>query len=228
MATKASGPAPAGRDRPASQADEAYASIRARIITLELPPGASIKEEAMAKELSTGRTPIREAVKRLALESLVSIYPQRGTFVSDVQITDLAAISEVRAQLESYAARLASERWREGDLDELRGLRERVAESAHLPALELMAVDREVHEFIYRTARNEFLRADLERYYALASRIWHLVLDRVPDLEANVRDHEELLDAIAASDGSRANSIAGEHVGELARVMHQVLLDVPR
>src|SRR4051795_12761151 len=91
-------------------ADRAYAELRDRIVTLAIPPGAPINEDALGRSLEMGRTPVREAIKRLALESLVSVFPRRGTFASEINITDLAHVSDVRVQLEGLAAFRAAER----------------------------------------------------------------------------------------------------------------------
>src|SRR5512133_4381963 len=91
-------------------ADRAYAELRDRILTLAIAPGAPINEDALGRDLEMGRTPVREAIKRLALERLVTVFPRRGTFASEINITDLAAISDVRVQLEGHAARRAAER----------------------------------------------------------------------------------------------------------------------
>ena len=77
-------------------ADRAYAELRDRIVTLRIAPGAPIDEDALGGELEIGRTPVREAIKRLALENLVTVFPRRGTFASEINITDLAHISDVR------------------------------------------------------------------------------------------------------------------------------------
>jgi DNA-binding GntR family transcriptional regulator len=80
--------------------DRAYAALRDRLISLEIPPGAPIDEDALTRELAVGRTPVREAVRRLALEGLIVVYPRRGTFASTINITSLTDITDVRAQLE--------------------------------------------------------------------------------------------------------------------------------
>jgi len=77
-------------------ADRAYAELRDRIVALVIAPGAPINEDALGRELEMGRTPVREAIKRLALENLVTVFPRRGTFASEINITDLAQISDVR------------------------------------------------------------------------------------------------------------------------------------
>ncbi|MEA2428956.1 MAG: hypothetical protein QOF37_2584, partial [Thermoleophilaceae bacterium] len=100
-------------------ADRAYSELRDRIISLGIAPGAPINEDALGVELDMGRTPVREAIKRLALENLVTVFPRRGTFASEINITDLAAISDVRVQLEGHAARRAAERLTPEQRDQL-------------------------------------------------------------------------------------------------------------
>src|ERR1700744_2051424 len=90
-------------------ADRAYADLRDRIVTLRIAPGAPIDEDVLGSELGIGRTPVREAIKRLALENLVTVYPRRGTFASEINIPDLAYVSDVRVQLEGLAAERAAQ-----------------------------------------------------------------------------------------------------------------------
>src|SRR5215218_4663984 len=84
--------------------------LRDRIVDLRLPPGSMLREDELMREMGIGRTPLREAVKRLALEHLVEVRPRRGTQVTDVRAHDIARFAEVRAELEAHAARLAAER----------------------------------------------------------------------------------------------------------------------
>ena len=88
--------ATAGEPVYASLADKAYAAIRDRLIMLDIPPMTAIDDVALAKSLDIGRTPVREALKRLEIDRLVISYPRRGTFATAVDITDLAYISELR------------------------------------------------------------------------------------------------------------------------------------
>ncbi len=92
------------------QADRAYTAVRDMIVSLELRPGAVIDERSLMDHLQIGRTPLREAVRRLAQERLVEVFPRRGTFVTSVEIRDLASLAEVRLVLESHAAALAADR----------------------------------------------------------------------------------------------------------------------
>src|SRR5262245_1675342 len=93
-----------------SLSDQAYYRIRELIVTLELPPGSLVSERELMERLALGRTPVREALRALARERLVEVYPRRGMFVSSVDVRDLAGLSEVRNTLEPEAARLAAER----------------------------------------------------------------------------------------------------------------------
>src|SRR5579859_2471349 len=103
-------------------ADRAYDELRDRIVTLKISPGAPIDEDLIGEQLGMGRTPVREAIKRLSLENLVTVYPRRGTFASEINITDLAHISDVRVVLEGHAAYRAAERITESQRAELAGL----------------------------------------------------------------------------------------------------------
>src|ERR1044072_1469456 len=98
-----------------SLSDQAYYRIREMIVTLELPPGSLLSERELMERLRLGRTPVREALRALARERLVEVYPRRGMFVSSVDVRDLAGLSEVRSTLEPRAARLAAERAPEAD-----------------------------------------------------------------------------------------------------------------
>jgi DNA-binding GntR family transcriptional regulator len=93
---------------PRSLADSAYEAIRDRLIMLDIRPGEPLSDDALAQDLGTGRTPVREALKQLESDRLVVAYPRRGTFATTVDITDLAFISEIRTELEPLAAARAA------------------------------------------------------------------------------------------------------------------------
>src|SRR5579859_5668240 len=114
---KPPGPGPAAQRQ--LLADRAYVELRDRIVTLRIPPGEPIDEDRLGQELAMGRTPVREAIKRLALENLVTVFPRRGTFASEINITDLAHVSDVRTQLEGHAAYRAAERLTQAQRAEL-------------------------------------------------------------------------------------------------------------
>jgi DNA-binding GntR family transcriptional regulator len=208
-----------------SLADKAYHAIRELIVTLELAPGAVIDERALIERLSIGRTPVREALRRLAQERLVEVYPRRGMFVSGVDVRELARISEVRAALEPEAARLAAERATDPERAALAGLLGEL-EAKGLGERELMALDERVHRAVYRCAHNDLLEATLEQYYVLSLRIWMMGIDRAHELDAAVRQHQTLLEAIRDGDGLRAAAAMRDHVQNFEQAMRRVLLTV--
>jgi len=208
-----------------SQSEEAYLRIRERIISLDMPPGSVVNEGRLREELRIGRTPIREALQRLARENLVRSIPHRGTFVTDINITDLARITEVRVVLEGHAARLAAERLSSTDRDGLTQLLERLEKGPGMDQRQLMRLDQQIHREIYRAARNPFLEATLERYFNLSLRLWYLVLDRQVALREAVEEHAELLRAILAGDGPGADESMRRHVTGFEREIRKVLVE---
>ena len=165
------------------------------------------------RELGIGRTPLREAVKRLALENLVMVQPRRGTSVTAVDVDDIAAITEVRVELEACAAELAAERIDDADRQEARALLAQISATLGEEGNDaLMRFDERIHRFVSTTSRNPYLAATLDRYFALSLRVWHLVLDRVPALDQSVHDQEALLEALLAGDPVRARALMREHV----------------
>jgi DNA-binding GntR family transcriptional regulator len=204
-----------------SLADKAYHAIRDRIVSLELAPGALIDERALVDELGMSRTPVREALMRLAQERLVEVYPRRGMFVTGVDVRELARLSEVRALLEPEAARLAAERATDGERADLAALADEIA-----AADDLMALDERIHRAVYRAAHNDLLETTLEQYYVLALRIWSMAGDRAHELEEAVDAHRALLEAIVDGDGGRAAETMRAHVENFEQAMHRVLLTV--
>ena len=208
----------------ASLADRAYYRIREKIVALELRPGAVVNERELVEELAIGRTPVREALRRLAQEKLVEVFPRRGMFVTGVDVRDLARLCEVRAALEPEAARLAADRATEAELDELLRLADELETRRRRSDRDLIALDERIHRTIYRAAHNHFLEATLEEYYALALRIWLMALDQTGELRAAVLEHRDLLDAIVYGKGAEAARIMREHVEHFEAEMRRVLL----
>jgi DNA-binding GntR family transcriptional regulator len=205
-----------------SLADKAYHEIRDLIVSLELAPGAVIDERDLIERLGIGRTPVREALRRLAHERLVEVYPRRGMFVTGVDVRQLARLSEVRAVLEPEAARLAAERATDDDRARLDALLTELDAGTK----ELMQLDERIHRAVYRAARNDLLEATLEQYYALALRIWMLALERTQDLEEAVEAHRDLLEAIRDGDGVRAAQTMRDHVENFEQAMRKALVSV--
>ena len=190
----------------------AYDELRARIVDGRLHPGARIGQAEIADELGISRGSVREALRRLAGDGLVDFAVNRGFFVADVGLERVLERLEARLLLEPGIARLAAERRNDGDLGELRRWVE--AERSARTAAAAHDASRGFHSALAGATRNEALVrifdslwiADVGRRL-LASRraqpTWQ---------EADVAEHEELLEAIVAGDGGRAESLMRAHV----------------
>lgn len=223
LATEPRGGEPGGEEL--SLAERAYRAIRDRLVMLEIRPGAPINEDQLAQSLGVGRTPVREALKRLQYERLITTYPRRGTFATDVNITDLAHISEVRQELEPLAAAQAARRATARDRTTLTALRrelENVDPRRH-DADELMHLDLKVHRAIYAATHNPYLEDTLVRHDNLATRIWCLFIDRLPDMAGHVEEHGPLIEAIVAGDPDRAAQLARSHVEGFERAIRDAI-----
>ena len=202
--------------------DRAYAAIRDRLVALEIAPGAPLDEDGLMAELGVGRTPVREAIRRLALEGLVVVYPRRGTFAAAINITSLSDITDVRVQLEGRAAELAATL---ADDDDRREAAELIATlaAAEPSQRSLIELDARVHRFVYRCSRNPYLAQDLDRYLNMSLRIWRLTWDRLPPLQDRVREHQQLLELISGGDAAGAATLARAHVQAFAEEMRAAL-----
>lgn len=212
------------RPAPSSLSEKAYHLIRDRIVSLRLAPGSMLDERALIAELGLGRTPVREALRRLSDENLVEVFPRRGMFVADVNVRDLADISEARAELEGFAARLAAVRATE---DERRVCVDLVAELAsgrdETDARNLIGFDQRIHRHVYRCTHNAFLEATLEEYFVLTLRLWLVVIDLVERLDEAVQEHRELLEAILDADEKHAEKVMRRHVVGFEEAIRAVL-----
>lgn len=191
---------------------QAYERIREQITTLKLQPGAPLNEGELARTIDAGAGPVREALKLLAHEGLVTITPRHGLYVSDVNTRDLEQLSEMRVALESLCARLAAQRATEDDLVVLDALRRQQATASSEDARLLFDLDHRFHRALARAARNKYLSETLERYFGLSQRLWYLALPDLEFLPAAVEQHVDMVEAVEARDPDRAEQIMRGHV----------------
>ena len=215
-----------GHHVPLSQ--RAYGWIKQKIVSLELPPGAVIDEADLRAELELGRTPIREALQRLSSEKLVMIVPRRGMFVTEIGITDLQRLFEVRVVLESLAARLAALRGSEAHWQRMQAVLADLPEEDRPNDYQaLIAIDEGCHAIIYEAADNEFLQDTLITLYALSLRLWYFFLSKIGNMRGAVLEHEHILEALKASDAERAAQLIAQHVQAFQAEMQSVTLGMP-
>lgn len=206
-----------------SRSEAAYRLIKHKIITSELPPACVLNEAELMEALQLGRTPIREALQRLALEDLVVILPRRGTIVADLNMTDLQKIFEVRIELEVQAVRLAAKRvtaQQMAEMDLLFANAESIIASGD--NRQLIELDHQAHRLLARAAHNEFLEETLDRLYNHVLRLWYVSIDKVGRLREAIEEHRDIIAAVRAGDGERAAAIMRAHISEFQKEFAKV------
>ncbi|MGB1655018.1 MAG: GntR family transcriptional regulator [Acidimicrobiales bacterium] len=193
-----------------SLSEQAYADLRNRIVRLDFAPGDVLREDALQELLGLGRTPIREALQRLAREHFITVIPRRGMFVSGIDVSELSMLFETRTVLEPYAARLAAARGTDDHWVRMAGALDGVSDAAGNE--DLMTIDRLGHEIMWEAAGNRFLVDTLDMLYAQSDRLWHLYLADVADMSHAVEEHGEIMDALRSGDGERAGELTEEHI----------------
>jgi len=174
------------------------------------------------------RERVREAIQQLERDGFVTVIPRRGTLVSEINITSLTGIYEVRVHLEAWEARLAAERATpEERAEAARLLGELEALEPDTGAEVLLALDRRIHRFVYACGKNGHLAETLDQYHNLSLRILHVAMKRypalTPTLEHVVHDQRLLLTAITRGDGPAAEQAAREHVLTFERAIREVI-----
>lgn len=199
---------------------KAYEVIKQKIVTLQLPPGSVIDENELQAELGLGRTPIREGLQRLAREQLVTILPRRGMFVTEIGITDLQRLFEVRLTLEGLAVQLAAERGTAVHWDKMQHVLNEVIDQdpAAVDPNCFPQIDEQCHRIIYQAADNPFLKETLATLYTLNLRLWYLYLAKLGDRTntiveyKHIVEHQNILDALRQRNGDLAQQLMSKHI----------------
>lgn len=185
--------------------DRAYRQIEELIVTLQLPPGLVISETALAGRLGIGRTPVREALHRLAREGLVVIMPRRGIMVSEIDLRAQLRLLEVRRVLERMMAGLAAVRATAEEREEFSDLAARMrAAASDNDDIAFMRLDDRFNRRFTDAARNEYARRSLGLMQGLSRRFWYQHYRQVGDMPQAAKLHADVAEAIAARDPQRA------------------------
>lgn len=206
-----------------TDAEKAYSQIKKKIIRTKMPPGSVISEAQLMEELALGRTPVREAIKQLQADDLVIVTPRKGMYVAEIAVTDLTQIFEVRIEIESLAARLATQRITREQLAKLKVLVDEFKQADISDKEELIAIDHAFHSQIVEAAHNKFLSKELEYYYNLSLRIWYLAINFAQPEDINVNAHVETIEAIQAGDAQLAGQRMKTHIEEFHQTIKKYL-----
>lgn len=205
-------PSPAPSEAEGPLTERAYRAIEEAIVTLDLPPGAVVSEAQLSGRFRYGRTPVREALQRLARERLVHILPRRGIVVASVDVREQLRLLEVRREIERLSARAAARRADAGQRERLR----RLAEDMDRAAAEndetaFLRLDRALNLLVLEAARNEFAEAAMALMHGLSRRFWFIHWRRNADLAQAAAVHAALARAIAEG-GEAAAAAASDRL----------------
>jgi DNA-binding GntR family transcriptional regulator len=188
-----------------NKADQAYQALEAMIVFQELPPGSLISERLLMERTGFGRTPVREALQRLARDRMVDIHPSRGVLVADMSIESYLRLLEVRRSLEDLAARLAAHRAEPHQRDAMRTLADTLARFHGDDIGSFGPLLRHSHTLVAQAAHNEYLQVAITPMQGLSRRFWFANLRNVAeDLRAGADRHCALLQAIRHADADQA------------------------
>ncbi len=187
--------------------DRAYRELEEAIVTLRIPPGTMVSEAQLSRRLGVGRTPVREALQRLAREWLVFIMPRRGIFVSEIDVARQLRLLDARRVLERLLAQSAAGRCSPAQrvqFAEIATGMDRAAKRSD--DLSFMRLDREFNLLLLDAAGNEFAAASMGLMNGLSRRFWYVHYRQVADLPLAARLHAATARAVAAGQESEAGA----------------------
>jgi DNA-binding GntR family transcriptional regulator len=204
---------------PASSLTElAYAHLEELIVTLKLAPGQAVSEGELSVATGIGRTPIREALQRLARENLVSILPRRGIMVTEINVGNQLKLLEVRRELERLIARSAARRATGGERERFRDLARRFEQSAkENDDVTFMRTDREFNTLCSAAAHNEFAAGAMSLMHSLSRRFWYIHYRQAADMPLTAKLHANIARAIAAGDEAKAAKASDVLIDEIEK-----------
>jgi DNA-binding GntR family transcriptional regulator len=210
----------AGARQQRSLAEQAYEVLEEMIVTLVLAPGASLTESKLIEETGLGRTPLREALQRLADVGLIDIAPRQGTTVTRIDVGDQLLLLEVRRELERLIATSSARRHTPGQGEMLAEMAVEMRRAAATDDyLLFLRVDRAFNQCAAESAANRHLLKAIAPIHALARRFWYKYY-RPYDLSIAAIAHAEIMEAIVASDpaaAARASDALLDYVEEFTR-----------
>lgn len=190
-----------------------FEHLREAIISGNLRPGERMMEMQLAEEMGVSRTPVREAIRKLELESLVIMVPRRGAYVSDLSIKDVAETYEIRSALEALAAGLAAERITPDESEELERILVQIGQCIEGNDLERsIKLDEEFHNVLYRASRNDRLVQIINNLREQIQRFRTTSLGTPGRLEAVLSEHTKITEAISERNTDMAQRLAQEHI----------------
>ncbi len=193
-----------------------YEELKKQILTGEIIPGTRMMEVELAEEMGVSRTPIREAIRKLEKEGLVTIEPRRGAYASMISTEDMVEILEVRQDLEGLAAFFAAERMQPAQMEELKSISASYNDAVTRGSMEdMIKYDTRFHRIIVDSCHNKILVQMIEQLQELVLRFRYIYYDNFKRAENMPEEHDEILRAIQSKDKDRAREAADVHINRL-------------
>lgn len=207
--------------------DVVFNTLRQAILTGELKPGERLMEIHLADRLGVSRTPIREAIRKLELEGLVTMIPRRGAEVAQITEKSMRDVLEVRRAMDALCAELACERITEEELEQLRGACEKFAQTIKTRDVKKIAqADVELHDIILQATGNSRL---IQLVNNLSEQMYRYRFEYIKDLsqhESLVEEHRIIYESLVDRDTARAAEAARTHIDNQRKaIIRQIRLD---
>ena len=212
---------------PRSLAEKAYELLVRKITRLEYAPGSLLAEKHLMDDLGIGRTPIREALQRLAIERLVDHLPNRGMLVSEISATSVQQIYEFRTLIDGYAAWLAATRATKREIAEIRQVHEELVHATEMDDIDAyVALDSQFYSSLSAAAHNILVAEAVPRIFNLHLRLWFFISSKIGGWHAIARSHEEMTEGIVQAMERRDGDAARAAMELYIRRRHQDVRDV--
>ena len=193
-----------------------YEELKRQIMVGEIAPGTRMMEVELAEEMGVSRTPVREAIRKLEKEGLVTIEPRRGAYASDISAKDMVDILEVRQDLEGMAAGIAAQRITEEGRLELESIARKYKESVDKEDIEqIIKNDEAFHKYIVSLSGNKTLIKMVSQVQELALRFRYIYYEDFSRFKNQPTEHQAIVDAIVCGDVTSARVNAEEHLARL-------------
>lgn len=204
--------------------DLVYLELKHKILTGEIVSQTRLMEIDLSEKMNVSRTPIREAIKKLADDGLVKIVPRRGAYVANISIKDMLDVFEVREDMEGFAAMLAAQRIGEEEKTVLRRIEEEydAALGSRDSKDSIIELDEKFHNFIVGCCGNETLSELVKYVQELSLRFRYLYYNDISLYEATAEQHHRLTEAICNGRADDARNEADTHIKALKEFVFEL------
>lgn len=197
-----------------------YEELKMQILTGAIVPGTRMMEVDLAEEMGVSRTPIREAIRKLEKEGLVTIEPRRGAYASQISTDDMVEILEVRQNMEGLAAFFAASRMQPEQMNELKEVSEKYNIAVAEGDMESMIKhDTRFHRIIVESCNNKILVQMIEQLQELVLRFRYIYYDNFKRAENMPEEHQVIMNAIESKDADAARDAADVHIDRLKELI---------